>query len=63
VRKRANFRDGINELFLEVPARLHQCTPGDTFGGGGGVQNISYIDWADGEWRWFKNSGIMLLFI
>jgi len=48
-----------NELFLEVTARLHQRTPGDTVGGGSGPQHTSYIDWANKEWQWFKNSGMM----
>jgi len=48
-----------NELFLEVTARLHQRTPGDTVGGGSGPRHTSYIDWANKEWQWFKNSGMM----
>ncbi|HKV01874.1 MAG TPA: glycoside hydrolase family 76 protein [Ktedonobacteraceae bacterium] len=48
-----------NELFLEVAARLHQRTPGDTVGGGSGPRHTSYIDWANKEWQWFKNSGML----
>lgn len=48
-----------NELFLEVAARLHQRTPGDIVGGGSGPRYTSYIDWANKEWQWFKNSGML----
>ncbi len=48
-----------NELFLQVALRLHQRTPDDTVGGGGGTQQTSYIDWAIKDWRWFKMSGMI----
>jgi predicted alpha-1,6-mannanase (GH76 family) len=41
-----------NELFLQVAARLHNRTPGDSGGG-------SYLDWAQREWKWFKNTGMI----
>jgi|GEM_PF-260914 len=41
-----------NELFLAIAARLHNRTPGD---GGSG----SYLDWAQREWNWFNNSGMI----
>jgi len=47
-----------NELFLSVAARLHEHTPGDAVGGGG-PQHMSYIDWANREWQWFKSSGMI----
>jgi predicted alpha-1,6-mannanase (GH76 family) len=58
--KDRDYKNAIpNELFLSIAARLHQRTPGDTIGGGGGPQRTSYIDWANKEWRWFKNSGMI----
>lgn len=41
-----------NELFLLVAIRLHQRTPGDHGPG-------SYLDWAQREWTWFKQSGMI----
>jgi predicted alpha-1,6-mannanase (GH76 family) len=41
-----------NELFMTLALRLHQRTPGDIGAG-------SYRDWADKEWLWFKNSGMI----
>lgn len=41
-----------NELFLQVAARLHLLTPGDTGAG-------SFLDWAKREWAWFKASGMI----
>jgi predicted alpha-1,6-mannanase (GH76 family) len=42
----------VNELFLLTAVRLHQRTPGDSGPG-------SYIDWANREWTWFRNSGMI----
>jgi predicted alpha-1,6-mannanase (GH76 family) len=42
----------VNELFLAVAARLHLRTPEDSGAG-------SYIDWAQREWDWFKQSGMI----
>jgi len=41
-----------NSLFLQVAARLHLLTPGDTGPG-------SFLDWAKREWAWFKASGMI----
>lgn len=41
-----------NSLFLQVAARLHSLTPGDTGPG-------SFLDWAKREWAWFKASGMI----
>jgi predicted alpha-1,6-mannanase (GH76 family) len=41
-----------NELFLLLAALLHQRIPGDSGQG-------SYLDWAEREWRWFTNSGLI----
>jgi predicted alpha-1,6-mannanase (GH76 family) len=41
-----------NSLFLQVAAKLHQRTPGDTGPG-------SYLDWAQREWAWFKGTGML----
>ena len=58
--KHKTYKNAIaNELFLEVTARLHQRIPGDTVGGGSGPRHTSYIDWANKEWQWFKNSGML----
>jgi predicted alpha-1,6-mannanase (GH76 family) len=58
--KARTYKNAIpNELFLEVAIRLHERTPGDSVGGGGGPENISYIDWAMKEWSWFKQSGML----
>lgn len=51
--KAKTYKNAItNELFLTIAARLHQRTPGD---GGSG----SYLDWANKEWAWFSNSGMI----
>lgn len=48
-----NYKNAIpNELFLTLAARLHNRTPGDSGSG-------SYLDWAQREWNWFKNSGMI----
>lgn len=58
--KSKTYKNAItNELFFEIAARLHQLTPGDSIGGGGGPGNTSYIDWANREWSWFKSSGML----
>ncbi len=41
-----------NSLFLQVAAKLHQRTPGDSGSG-------SYLEWAEREWDWFKNTGML----
>lgn len=41
-----------NSLFLQVAAKLHQRTPGDSGAG-------SYLDWAQREWTWFKGTGMI----
>ena len=41
-----------NELFLTIAARLHERTPGDTGTG-------SYLDWAQQEWTWFSQTGMI----
>jgi predicted alpha-1,6-mannanase (GH76 family) len=41
-----------NSLFLQVAAKLHQRTPGDS-------GPNSYLDWAQREWSWFKASGML----
>jgi len=38
-----------NELFLAATAGLHNRIPGDT----------TYLSWANEEWNWFKNSGLI----
>lgn len=51
--KARTYKNAIaNSLFLEVAIRLHQRIPGD---GGAG----SYLDWAQREWSWFNNSGMI----
>jgi len=51
--KARSYKNAIpNELFLTLAARLHQRTHGDSGSG-------SYIDWANKEWTWFKNSGMI----
>jgi predicted alpha-1,6-mannanase (GH76 family) len=58
--KNKTYKNAIaNELFLEVALRLHQRTPGDMIGGRGIAYSTSYIDWANREWQWFKNSGML----
>lgn len=41
-----------NSLFLQVAAKLHQRTPGDSGPG-------SYLDWAEREWAWFQQTGML----
>ncbi|HEY4102260.1 MAG TPA: glycoside hydrolase family 76 protein, partial [Polyangiaceae bacterium] len=41
-----------NSLFLTTAARLHLRTAGDSGAG-------SFLDWAQREWAWFKNSGMV----
>lgn len=51
--KAKTYKNAItNELFLTIAARLHQRTPGDSGSG-------SYLDWANREWTWFSNSGMI----
>ncbi|GHO49015.1 hypothetical protein KSX_71780 [Ktedonospora formicarum] len=51
--KSRTYKNAIpNELFLALAAKLHQRTPGDSGSG-------SYIDWANREWGWFNNSGMI----
>ncbi len=58
--KSRNYKNAIpNELFLSLATKISQRTPGDTVGGGGGPQSLSYIDWATKEWTWFSNSGMI----
>jgi predicted alpha-1,6-mannanase (GH76 family) len=54
-----NSQDGLknknaipNSLFMQVAAKLHLRTPGDTGAG-------SYLDWAQREWTWFKGTGML----
>jgi predicted alpha-1,6-mannanase (GH76 family) len=52
-RKTDQIKNAIpNELFLTVAARLHLRTPGDAGSG-------SYRDWAEREWAWFQQSGMI----
>jgi predicted alpha-1,6-mannanase (GH76 family) len=41
-----------NSLFLQLAAKLHLRTPNDMGPG-------SYLDWADREWAWFQNTGMI----
>jgi predicted alpha-1,6-mannanase (GH76 family) len=41
-----------NSLFMQVAAKLHLRTPGDTGPG-------SFLDWAQREWTWFKGTGML----
>jgi predicted alpha-1,6-mannanase (GH76 family) len=51
--KAKTYKNAIaNELFLEVSVRLHQRTPGDNGAG-------SFLEWAQREWQWFNNSGMI----
>ncbi len=48
--KKREYKNAItNELFLTIAARLHLRTPGDKGAG-------SYLDWAQREWKWFKQT-------
>lgn len=49
---RANKNAIPNELFLTLAARLHLRTPGDSGSG-------SYLDWAQKEWAWFSQTGMI----
>jgi len=52
-KKDRRYKNAIaNELFLLTAIRLHQRTPGDSGPG-------SYLDWAQREWAWFKQSGMI----
>jgi predicted alpha-1,6-mannanase (GH76 family) len=52
-KKDRRYKNAIaNELFLLTAIRLHQRTPGDRGPG-------SYLDWAQREWAWFKQSGMI----
>lgn len=52
-KKERHYKNAIaNELFLLVAIRLHQRTPGDQGAG-------SYLDWAEREWAWFKQTGMI----
>jgi len=51
--KQRRYKNAIaNELFLAIAAKLHLRTPGDAGAG-------SYLDWAQREWNWFKNTGMI----
>jgi predicted alpha-1,6-mannanase (GH76 family) len=41
-----------NSLFMQLAAKLHLRTPGDTGPG-------SYLDWAEREWAWFQSTGMI----
>jgi predicted alpha-1,6-mannanase (GH76 family) len=48
--KDRNYKNAIaNELFLTVAAKLHNRVSGDS----------TYYNWANQEWNWFKNSGMI----
>jgi predicted alpha-1,6-mannanase (GH76 family) len=48
--KARRYKNAIaNEIFLQVAARLHARTPGDT----------AYEAWADREWAWFQHTGML----
>lgn len=52
-RKDRRYKNAIaNELFLLVAIRLHQRAPGDAGPDG-------YLQWAQREWAWFKQSGMI----
>lgn len=52
-RKEMDTKNAItNELFLTLAARLHLRSSGDSGAG-------SYLDWAQKEWAWFKDSGLL----
>ena len=51
--KRAVYKNAVtNELFLLVAAALHNHVPNDAGPG-------SYLDWAQKEWAWFAQSGLI----
>ena len=51
--KQRKYKNAIaNELFLAIAAKLHLRTSSDTGAG-------SYLDWAQREWNWFKNTGMI----
>ncbi len=51
--KQRKYKNAIaNELFLAIAAKLHLRTSGDAGAG-------SYLDWAQREWNWFKNTGMI----
>ncbi|MDF5731836.1 MAG: glycoside hydrolase family 76 protein [Rhizonema sp. PD38] len=51
--KERKYKNAItNELFLSIAAQLHLRTPDDS-------ASKSYLDWAQKEWNWFKNSGMI----
>ena len=51
--KQRKYKNAIaNELFLAIAAKLHLRTSGDAGAG-------SYLDWAQREWNWFKNTGLI----
>ncbi|MCY7323879.1 MAG: carbohydrate-binding protein [Phormidesmis sp. CAN_BIN36] len=51
--KQRKYKNAIaNELFLAIAAKLHLRTSGDTGAG-------SYLDWAQREWNWFRNTGMI----
>ncbi len=48
-----NYKNAItNELFLLAATKLHRRAPNGTGAG-------SYFDWANREWNWFKNTGMI----
>jgi predicted alpha-1,6-mannanase (GH76 family) len=52
-KKDRKYKNAIsNELFLLTAIRLHQRTPGDAGPG-------SYLDWAQRDWAWFRQSGMI----
>jgi len=52
-KKDRKYKNAIsNELFLLTAIRLHQRTPGDRGPG-------SFLDWAEREWAWFRQSGMI----
>ena len=52
-KKDRKYKNAIaNELFFLTAIRLHQRTPGDRGPG-------SYLDWAQRDWAWFKQSGMI----
>jgi predicted alpha-1,6-mannanase (GH76 family) len=51
--KERGYKNAIaNELFFLVAVRLHQRIPGDAGAG-------SCYDWAEREWHWFEQSGML----